>query len=88
METTIYVLASAFVVAYWAAFILLFSYKLGFVEWMQVHGGSFISKMAHCDFCMCWWLCLILTLIIVSITGDITQLCVPFIATPIARRVV
>lgn len=86
-ETMITILLVAVMVACWSAFILLLLYKWGIVEWMQVHGSIIISKMAHCEFCLSWWLCLILTLIILSITGDVTLVTVPFIATPLARRI-
>lgn len=76
----------AVMVGLWATFILLLAYKVGFVEWMQVHGCNIISKMAHCDFCMSWWLCLILSLIVLGFSGDLHILVVPFLATPIARR--
>lgn len=69
-----------------AAFLLLLAYKVGIVEWMQVHGSEKISKMAHCDFCMSWWLCVLLTIAIIAVTDDIYLLAVPFIATPLTRH--
>ena len=75
-----------FIVALLSSFLLLLAYKWGMVEWLQVHGGALISKMANCDFCMSWWLCVFLSLVIVNVTSDGTLLLVPFVATPIARR--
>ena len=86
MSMMFYLILTAILVALYATFILLLCYKLGIVEWLQVHGNSFVSKLAHCDFCMSWWLCLLITIVILGFTGDLHLLCVPIIATPIARR--
>lgn len=75
-------------VALWASFLLLLAYKTGLVEWMQVNGGKYMSQMAHCNFCMSWWLCVIMTVFLFTFTEDIHCVCVPFLATPIARMMV
>lgn len=81
------VLVYSVMVAMTAAFLLLLAYKWGVVEYLQVHGNDFISKMAHCDFCMSWWLCVFLTVLVIRYTCDCHMLLIPFIATPIARRI-
>lgn len=86
MNTIFCILTYAMFVACTSAFLLLLAYKWGIVEWFQVHGGAIVSKMANCDFCMSWWLCLFLSLVIVNVTSDGTLLLVPFVSTPIARR--
>lgn len=86
MATTFLLLLYATMIALWVAFLLMLAYKLGIVEWLQINGNNFFSKMAHCDFCMSWWLSLIVTILILGFTGDLHLLVVPFIATPIARR--
>lgn len=86
MAIMFWTIVYAVMVALWVAFLLLLAYKVGIVEWMQVHGGKFISKMAQCDFCMSWWLSVIITLVFLGLTGDVELLVVPFLSTPIARR--
>ena len=76
----------AFVVSCLTAFVLMLFYKTGVVEWLQVHGNKFISNMAHCDFCMSWWLSCIYTGILLITTCDDTFLIIPFLSTPIARK--
>ena len=82
----IVVLIYSVVVAMIAAFLLLLAHKWGIVEYLQVHGNDFISKMAQCDFCMSWWLCVFLTVLVIRYTCDYHILLIPFIATPLARR--
>lgn len=78
----------AVVVATVTAFIILLAYKWGIVEYLQTHGNEFVSKMAQCDFCMAWWVSLFLSAFLLGLTGDVFMLLVPFIATPIARRLI
>ena len=52
MQTIFWILVYSVAFALWVAFVLLLAYKVGIVEWMQVHGNELVSKMAHCDFCM------------------------------------
>ena len=86
MAITITLLEYATMIALWVAFLLMLAYKLGIVEWMQINGNKFFSEMAHCDFCMSWWLSLIVTMMIMCFTCNLHLLVVPFIATPIARK--
>ncbi len=81
-----FVLMCALMVGMWAAFIILLCSKWGVIEWLQIHGSKLISEMANCDFCLSWWACLILTIIVLCFVGDVHMIAVPFIATPIARR--
>lgn len=86
MNTALWIMTVALIVGCIAAFLLLLAYKLGIVEWLQVHGDPIISKMAQCDYCMSFWLCVIIMLVMAAITDDAGLICVPIIATPIARR--
>lgn len=79
---------TALAVACVAAFLLLLAYKWGIVEWLTVHGNDIVSEMAHCDFCMCWWLCVILSLLVVIITNEASALLIALISTPIARKLI
>ena len=80
------VLIYSVIVAMIATFLLLLARKWGILEYLQVHGNDFISKMAQCYFCMSWWLCVFLTVLVIRYTCDCHMLLIPFIATPIARR--
>lgn len=86
MVIMFWIIVYAVMVALWVAFLLLLAYKVGLIEWMQVHGWKLISQMAQCDFCMSWWLSVIITLVVLCFTGDVMLLVVPFLSTPIARR--
>lgn len=86
MLTIFWIVIVSFMVGCTAAFLLLLAYKLGIVEWLQVHGDVVVSKMAQCDFCMSWWLSVAITILLAVIMDDVTLIFVPFISTPIARR--
>lgn len=73
------------IVAMMAAFLLLFAYKTGIVEHLQVKGNRLVSEMAQCDFCMCWWLSLAVSIVFLVVTMDCVCLGIPFLATPLAR---
>lgn len=76
----------AVVVALVASFFLLLFKKVGIVEWLQVHGGNLISELAHCDFCLSWWLSLIVAIIAAAIVGDWWVITTAVLATPICRK--
>lgn len=88
MSMIFFILAVSVFVGCVAAFLLLLAYKWDIVERMQVEGNEFVSKMAHCDFCMSWWLSVILTGIIMACLNDWRFFPVPFVSTPIARRLI
>ena len=73
------------IVASIAAFLLLAAYKMGIVEYLQVHGNKLVSEMAHCDFCMCWWLSVAVSVVFLVVTMDFLCLGIPFLSTPLAR---
>jgi len=73
-------------VALMSCFLLLLAHKWGIVEYLQIHGNDFISRMANCDFCMSWWLCVFVSVLLLRYTLDSRVLIVPFLATPLARR--
>lgn len=73
-------------VSLFAAFVVLLAYKLGIVEWLQVHGSKEIAELAHCDFCMSWWASVVITAIVAPFVCEWWLFAVPFIATPLARH--
>ena len=78
------IIASVFVACI-VAFTLLLMNKLGIIEYLQVHGDEIISKMAHCNFCMSFWLSVLYMMVIVAFTDDVEMMVIPIISTPIAR---
>lgn len=76
----------AIAVALVAAFALLLLRKWGVVEWLQVHGNDIISRMAGCDFCLSWWTCLVVSLVVAAISQNGYIVCVSVLATPITRK--
>ena len=76
------------VMASLSAFTLLLLVKWKVIEWMQVHGNDFLSKMANCDFCLSWWVNVILSIILFAVTLDVTVLAVPFCATMLTRKMI
>lgn len=68
-----------------AAFVLILMQKWGVVEWIQINGNEFFSKMAHCNFCLSFWCSVVLCVAGVLATGNWMFLVVPFCSTPIVR---
>jgi hypothetical protein len=75
-------------IAFIAAFLILSITKLGVREWAQIHAPKLISKLFSCDFCLSFWTCLFISLILLIFTGDIRLLIIPFLATPVTRLVI
>ena len=73
------------VVALLTAFVIILAKKWGIVEYVQIHGNDFFSKLASCDFCMSWWTSLAVSIIAVIVTGDWTLIFLPFFVTPLSR---
>jgi len=76
---------SVLLVALLATFSILLLKKWGAVEWLQVHGSNLVSKMAHCDLCLSWWVSVALSISVAIVMGDVTMLLVPFFSTPLTR---
>ena len=71
-----------------AAWMLALAIKWGWREWLQVHAPcDFLYKLFSCDFCCCWWLCVIISLILSAATGQWETMVAPMISTMIARKV-
>lgn len=68
-----------------SAFVILLAKKVGAVEWVQINGNRFFSELAHCDFCMSWWVNVYIALIAYVATADYQMFYIPFFATPLTR---
>lgn len=72
-------------VAALAAFVILLITKAGGREFVQVNACRTLARLFSCDFCLSFWLCLILSLILFLITKDPKALLTPFFSTPLTR---
>lgn len=79
------ILINSIVIGCLAAFFITLAKKWGVVEQLQVRGNDLISEMAHCDFCMSWWACVVLTLVYIFVTTDTSMVWMPFIGTMVSR---
>lgn len=74
-----------FIIGTAAAFLLTLAKKWGIVEYVQVHGNDFFSQMFHCDFCLSFWLGVVLAVLASICTGHPQLLLVPICSTMITR---
>lgn len=78
-------ICAAIIIALIACWVILFITKIGLREYLQVHSTKVISQMFSCDFCVSWWLCLLLSVCFSIGAGDPVLLFCAFCATPITR---
>lgn len=71
-----------------SAYLLILAAKWKVVEWMQVKGWKWLSDLAHCDFCLSWWVNVIVCLVAALVTGDTMWIAVPFFATMLTRKLI
>ena len=78
--------------ALFSAFVELFISVSGLRYWLRDQcddmGFTFFVKMLECDFCLGFWLSVIISIIMVLVTLDPLYLLVPVFATPITRMLV
>lgn len=60
--------------------------KMEIREWVIAHAPKLISKAFECNFCLCWWTCLLFSGLIALRMMDISILMCAVIGTPIARK--
>lgn len=78
-----------------SAFIISLLRKLGVIEQLQVHGikskkdivNEMISRMANCDFCLSWWMNVIVSIIAIIFIQEAYVLAIPFLSTMITRHI-
>lgn len=72
--------------ALFAAFLIHLSSKWGLREKGQIYAPRLISEALSCDFCISFWVCLLLSAILyIFVSKDLTVLFYPVFATPITR---
>lgn len=83
------VICFAIIVALTVAFFVLFFTKTNIRsnlrDYYDSAGPKLIADMLDCDFCLCFWLSVIISIFFGLILLDLTFIAIPFLATPIAR---
>jgi hypothetical protein len=86
-------LAYSMFVGLLSAFIILFITKIGLRDWVQVHGSELINKLFSCQFCLSFWVGVLIScilLIFITFTGGYLQplyIFIPICSTPITRMI-
>lgn len=79
-------------IALFSAFIILTLSKMGIRYWLRNQcdeiGFTLVAKMLDCDFCLSFWLSLLISVVMVYITLDPSWFFIPVFATPIIRFIV
>ena len=73
------------IVALIAAFTILFISRIGLRDFIIIRSPKPISELFSCDFCLCFWISLTITLIAHFVVGWPFTLILPTCSTPIAR---
>lgn len=79
---------SIIIIALTAAFVLLLLKKTGVINWLQLHGNDIIHELASCDFCLSFWICLLLSAIASVIRSNYEYLIFAILSTPITRLLI
>lgn len=68
-----------------AAFVILLIGKLGIRDNVIAKAPKLISQLFDCDFCLSFWMSLILAVILAIFFREMNILFIPIISTPITR---
>jgi membrane protein implicated in regulation of membrane protease activity len=68
-----------------AAFVILLIGKLGIRDNIIAKAPKLISQLFDCDFCLSFWVSLILAVILAIFFREMNILVIPIISTPITR---
>lgn len=79
-------LVTIILIALVAAWMILFLIKIRLIEYIQIHGCELLAKMASCEFCLSWWLCVIIAIITAIVNNDFYIILYAVPATPICRK--
>lgn len=79
------VLHQIVIVALITAFTVLFISRIGLRDFIIIHSPKSISELFSCDFCLCFWIGLTITLIAHFVVGWPFTFILPACSTPIAR---
>lgn len=68
-----------------SAFIILFIARIGLRDYIILRAPKLISELFNCDFCLCFWINVILAAILAVLFMEINIILIPIISTPITR---
>lgn len=71
-----------------AAFSILLIGKLGIRDAIIAKAPKLISQLFGCDFCLSFWVSLVLAVILAVFFGEMSLLFVPLLSTPITRMLI
>ena len=83
--TLILLMVVAKMVAAVCAFVILFLGRTGAREYLIIHSPKLFSELIGCDFCLGFWLSVIVSSIIIALSGDTLFMVIPVLATPYIR---
>ena len=78
-------LSALIYIALAAAFIILLIGKLGIRDSIVAKTPKLISQLFDCDFCLSFWMSVILAVILAIFFREMNILFIPIISTPITR---
>ncbi|MGL5980415.1 MAG: DUF1360 domain-containing protein [Phocaeicola sp.] len=78
-------LGDIFLVSLFATFIICFMHKIKLVELGQRCSVKIISELFNCQFCLSFWVSVILSGLLYLLVGDAIMLAYPLFTTPIIR---
>lgn len=71
-----------------AAFVILLITKIGLREWVQTFAPKLLSKLFSCDFCLSFWICVLISFVFYIFVKDENILVLPFLASPLTRLMI
>lgn len=79
---------TSMVIACLSAFAVTLMHKWGFIEHMQINADrfpEFVNQLFNCYFCLSWWVCVFISVLLFIFIGDFYVAVCPFVATPVAK---
>lgn len=78
-------LSALIYIALAAAFYILLIGKLGVRDEIIARAPKLISQLFDCDFCLSFWMSLILAIVLAIFFNEMSIIFIPIISTPITR---
>lgn len=88
MEWLEFLLVAALIVAWASAFFILFIGRIGLRDEIITHAPKLISQMFDCDFCLSFWVALVISSLLAVAMGSWGFMVIPLLSTPITRNMV
>ena len=78
-------LVYSFLVASLSAFIVIILHKTRIIDGLSKSTNSYLYKLSQCNFCLSFWVSLVISCLVVVYTGNILYMAIPVISSPISR---